>query len=231
MKSQDPTGSRITSRARQQQTLRPSDFAIYGSHFERLTANISVEATFADAMRPGFWAYVAPSLQADKMRNAGDRTGSVIELRRQDNAFYAELYVKKVWPAGLEVVCIGPSFDPQTGEACPLDLETGLPWSDFTREVETPPSVPAERKIVKQTKPAKKITVEQPEPEHGQAPKPTFELQQKPTGEEYRITWNTKHRGFDIFRMSDNELVADAVSFPNKGEALDWVRSIGGIVR
>lgn len=217
MTSTMPPGSdesRITSRARQQQTLKPSDFAVYGSHFERLTATIPTDCMFDDAMRPEFWAYVAPSLQRDKLRNVGDRTGSVIELRRQDNAFYAELYVRKVLQTGLEVVCIGPSIDSKTGKACPLDLVTGLPWGEPTQKSEVPPLVFAETRVNQAPQLARKAV--EPDPK-------------EQDGKKYRMVWNAKHRGFDIVQSSDGTRVADAASCPTKKDAMAWISNIGGI--
>ena len=83
---------------------------------------------FEEVFRPGFWGNVVHLFKKDIIAGGADRAGAIIHLRTEDHAFYARLYVRAVLERGLLVQCVGPSFDPKTGKACPIDLATGGPW-------------------------------------------------------------------------------------------------------
>lgn len=109
--------------------LKPSEFAIYGHKHERLTATVPVGTRFEDALLPGFWTNIVHMMKKNLMTGGADRSGSIIELRSEDHAFYAELYVRGVLERGLIVQCVGPAIDPGTGRACPVNLQTGKAWT------------------------------------------------------------------------------------------------------
>lgn len=126
----DKTPSAVVKTLREEQpkVLRGSDLKVYGHGYERLTATIPAGWTLDDVLKPGFWTNVVHMFQKNQMTGGADRSGSIIELRTEDGAFYADLIVRAVLGRGLIVQCIGPSQD-KTGKACPVDLSTGLPWA------------------------------------------------------------------------------------------------------
>lgn len=105
---------------------------------EILTITAPAGMTFAEIMAPVAWANVASLVAKDQLntRNLRDGAGCIVMLDTADNTFVATLRITKVvrdrvnGPCGLELVCIGPSIDIETGEARPIDLKTGRAWSD-----------------------------------------------------------------------------------------------------
>lgn len=108
--------------------LKPGDFEESQYAFLDVSAKIPAGMPFEEVFRPTFWANVVHVFKKDIIANNPDRSGAIIHLRTEDHAFYAKLYVRAVLRNGLIVQCIGPSFDPKTGKACPVDLATGMPW-------------------------------------------------------------------------------------------------------
>jgi hypothetical protein len=91
---------------------------------------------FEDALNPDFWAFVAHRMQAQANAAAKSTVaGAEIRLVADDLAFCADIMVLDIrknmhgQADGLYVSCIGPSVDPATGKACPVDVKTGLPWT------------------------------------------------------------------------------------------------------
>ena len=109
-------------------TLKPSGFL--GSEFARANfdAVMSAEHDFEDALRPGYWTNVVGLLKKNPISGERSRTGALINIGTEDHAFFGHLYVRAVLEQGLVVQCIGPSFNPKTGKACPIDLQTGQYW-------------------------------------------------------------------------------------------------------
>ena len=104
--------------------LKPHMFQESGQTRLTFEATLPAEWDYSDTLDPAFWSYIASKI-------GGDRRviGSFIHLDTEDQAFYALLKVADVRKDGLAVVCIGPSVDPQTGEAMPVDLKTRRPWT------------------------------------------------------------------------------------------------------
>ena len=72
---------------------------------------------FEECLKPEFWVNVARYFRADTMTGAHDKAGTKIEVRAEDHAFIALLYVRAVISGGLVVECIGPDVD-KSGKAC-----------------------------------------------------------------------------------------------------------------
>lgn len=87
--------------------------------------------SFEGALIPGAWAQAA--FRATKPQ---DWIGSDIVLHGHNYQWRAHLQIVAVvrdafkQPCGLQVSCVGPSVDPKTGKAMPINVATGLPWSD-----------------------------------------------------------------------------------------------------
>lgn len=96
--------------------------------FARLSALVPADVDFDDIMQPGFWSNNLGPLKRNLATNQQDRSGAIITVRTDDHAFLAQLYVRAVLESGLIVQCVGPCFDPKNGKACPVDLQTGLPY-------------------------------------------------------------------------------------------------------
>ena len=64
---------------------------------------------FEDCLKPAYWAQVAHIMQPDPMNHRAGREGAIITIRREDHAFYAELYVRAARDQALTVdVVNGP---------------------------------------------------------------------------------------------------------------------------
>lgn len=96
--------------------------------FPRISARIPEHHKFEDTLRPEYWSSIAFKLKGDPRMRTNDYTGAIIEVRTDDHAFMAELYVRGVMDNGLIVSCIGPLQD-DTGKACAVNIATGEPWA------------------------------------------------------------------------------------------------------
>lgn len=118
-----------TMREQQPPTLKPGDFEESQYAFLDVSAKVPAGMAFEEVFRPGFWGNVVHLFKRDVISGGNDRAGGIIHLRTEDHAYYAKLYVRAVLERGLIIQCIGPSINPETGKACPIDLMTGLPWT------------------------------------------------------------------------------------------------------
>lgn len=128
-----------TLRDVKQKTLPPSGLHPLGfGAVEILTVTVAGDWTFEELLKPVAWTSVAPKLARNALNTQPDRIGSLI-LVNSDAGFLAWLRINAVirdhmgGPSGLDVMCIGPSFDLKTGKAAPLDIKTGLAWVDPVR--------------------------------------------------------------------------------------------------
>lgn len=135
--SSPQTKHQQTLRQVKPKTLSPSSLTPLGyGRTEILTVDIPAEWTFADVMKPIAWSSVVGPVAANAAKTQVDRIGSLIYVNSVDNRFMAWLRIEVIIrdelknPNGLKVMCVGPSIDPKTGKPCPLDLKTGLAWSD-----------------------------------------------------------------------------------------------------
>ena len=111
-------------REAQPKKIKPHMFQESGQTRLTFEASIPAEWDYSDTLDPAFWSYISSKIGGDKRV-----IGSFIHLDTDDHAFYALLKVTDVRKDGLAVVCIGPSCDPQTGEAMPIDLRTRRMWT------------------------------------------------------------------------------------------------------
>ena len=119
-----------TLREAQAHKLKSSSFKVSEFARARFDAMLPADWDYEDALNPSFWSYIASTLGKNHYTNGQDLTGAFIDLATEDHAFYAHLYVRKILKeGGLIVQCIGPSVDPHTGKAMPIDLATGGPWA------------------------------------------------------------------------------------------------------
>jgi hypothetical protein len=113
-------------------SLKLGDFSESQYAFLDASAKIPADMPFEEVFRPAFWGNVVHLFKKDAIGGGADRAGAIIHLRTEDHSFYARLYVRAVLERGLLVQCVGPSIDPRTGKACPVDLATGGPWTGPT---------------------------------------------------------------------------------------------------
>ena len=109
--------------------FKPSNLQEMGQDYSILTVTAPADWSFEDVLAPIAWANVFGLVARDALNTRRDKIGSLIEVRSEDHAYYAVLYIVQVLKDGLAVQCIGPSLDPKTGKACPVDVKTGLPWA------------------------------------------------------------------------------------------------------
>lgn len=134
-----PSKPAQTLREAQPKKFPPSALKALGyGDCEIMTATAPRGMSFSEALLPIAWSSVASVVARDSMstRNLRDGAGTLILLDSEDGSYHAHLRIRKVIrdklnnPNGLDVMCIGPSFDPQTGEARPINLATGKAWVD-----------------------------------------------------------------------------------------------------
>lgn len=81
-----------------QRDVKQSEFA-----FVRMSVVLPLGWTFEDVKKPEFWVNIAHLFQSPPQTNEADRSGAIFEIRTQDHAFYAEVYVRAVHERGLTV--------------------------------------------------------------------------------------------------------------------------------
>jgi len=140
--------------------IKDSSFALSEQKYGVFSATLPVGVTLEEALRTEAWAHVCHMLQKQPYTGEAALTGAIIEVRTEDHAFYARLYVRAVQERGLVVSLIG-------------------------------------------------------EPEWF-GPK---EIKSKT----YETRWNIGHKGYDIIRKSDREIVGDASKFPTREAAQNWI--------
>lgn len=101
--------------------IKPTNFQTSEFAFARYSVVLPVGWTLDDVLDPDAWAHVAHKLDRNKISNDPARIGTIIEVRTEDHAFYAELYVRAVRASALDVwpilgpVRLGASQDKPTG--------------------------------------------------------------------------------------------------------------------
>ena len=84
--------------------FRSSEFA-----YARYSVTLPVGWTLDEILDPEAWAQVAHVLDRVPVTGEPPRVGTIIEVRTEDHAFYAELYVRAVRKMALDVQVIsGP---------------------------------------------------------------------------------------------------------------------------
>lgn len=109
----------------------PSDFHHTGQDYEIMHVTAGPDWTFEDVLNPQAWSSVCRRVSRDALNTRRDKTGSTVFVHADH--FFAMLNIDAVVfdalnnPCGLKVTCIGPMQDPETGEACAIDLKTRRP--------------------------------------------------------------------------------------------------------
>jgi hypothetical protein len=79
--------------------------------FSTMSYVMKEHEAFEDCLKPSYWANVAHVMQPDPGNHRGGREGGIITIRREDHAFYAELYVRATGDRTLVVDVInGPHY-------------------------------------------------------------------------------------------------------------------------
>lgn len=131
----------------------------------RMAVTLPEGWAFEECLKPEFWSQVAYRFQAEQsFSNKRDWSGRIIEIYTEDNAFYAELYVRAVRKTDIivSVVCEPIYFGEKTVSAG------------------------------------------------------------------YDVRWNVGKRKFDILRLIDKEVVADAVT---RELAAEWIAKTTGTMK
>ena len=98
------------------------NFSMDGSFAHtRSSLTLPVGWELSDALSPEFWMNVAHWFQPDPRTGEADRAGTIIEVRTEDHAFYAELYVRGVRGNVLDVAILTKPifFGPQGATGTP----------------------------------------------------------------------------------------------------------------
>ena len=135
--------NRAIAEADQLPTLSISRIAESGHLYGHFDVKLPLGITVKDALRPEFRVPVVHLFKPTPITGAGDATGSVIELRTEDHAFYAQLYVRAVQERGLVVELMAPDkagvcyFGPKkvaNGEAFETRWNVGKRGYDIIRK-------------------------------------------------------------------------------------------------
>jgi hypothetical protein len=109
---------------------------LIGQDYAILAVTTPAGMTFENALVPAAWVNVCRRVVLGPDSRFKEWLGSDIILHGPDLKWRANLqivavvYDKFKQPCGLQVACVGPSIDPKTGKAMPINVATGLPWVD-----------------------------------------------------------------------------------------------------
>lgn len=134
---------RQSLRAAQVRRISMSKLKPVGFFYDPQQAMLPADWDFSDALKPEFWALIAPGLQANVAASVlRDRLGTVIHVHSEDHAFYGQVMVtglrrnKEGNADAVFVTCIGPVFDPETGKCWAVDTKTGGIWKGRPAQAE-----------------------------------------------------------------------------------------------
>ena len=71
--------------------------------YGRFSVTLPVGVAFDEVLKPETWSQISHRFMRNPASGEPDRTGAVIEVRTQDHAFYAEIYVRAVRGTVLDV--------------------------------------------------------------------------------------------------------------------------------
>lgn len=114
-----------TRREEELKRVKPTSLQMSEHAFARYSVVLPVGWTLEEVLTPEVWAHVAHKFEKTKLTNEPDRSGAIIEIRTEDHAFYAELYVRAVRKMALDVdviqfKAIGPKDEkPVSGDYKP----------------------------------------------------------------------------------------------------------------
>lgn len=124
------------------QKFASNSMHLIGQDYAILAVTAPLGMTFENALVPAAWVNVCRRVVQGGDSRRREWLGSIIHLHSPTHAWFAQLYIRAVvydkfkQPCGLEVSCIGPSLDPKTGKAMPINVATGLPWADPKEDTE-----------------------------------------------------------------------------------------------
>ncbi len=99
--------------------LLAGDFAETAVHHNRWSAHLSEGFTLEDVTKEVFWANIAPKL----------RPGDIIEIRKNDNSLYAELYVRACDAAWANVSVMGDHPMGPADDVVPANVPFDVKWT------------------------------------------------------------------------------------------------------
>lgn len=97
------TAPKPAARIEPPRVIHPRDFKLIEYEYARFSARLPVGVSFQEVLKPEFWVQIVHLLRKNTITNEPDRSGAIIEIRTEDHAFYAELYVRAVQEKGLIV--------------------------------------------------------------------------------------------------------------------------------
>ena len=138
-----PTGVRAQKlREAQVRKIAPGRMKPFGHYSEPQQVVIPADWDMEDVLNPECWAFIAPNMQANTQASVmSDRLGTLIEVRTEDHAFFAQLYVNGLkrnnqgQANAMVVTCIGPCWDAETDKCYPVDVRTGRRWTGRTYDI------------------------------------------------------------------------------------------------
>jgi hypothetical protein len=122
----EPKGE--TLRESQPKRFPASDFHPTGQDYEILHVTAGPEWTWEDVMDPIAWSHVCRRVSRDALQYRKEKLNSTVFVHSQN--FFGILNIDGVVydnmdnPCGLKLTCMGPMQNPETGEACPIDMKT-----------------------------------------------------------------------------------------------------------
>jgi len=126
-KSATPKGEAL--REVQPKRFHASGFFYTGHEYEILHITAAADWTWDDVMNPTAWSSPSAKVARDALGERKEKLGSTIFVHSPN--FFGMLNIDGVVydnmsnPCGLNLTCIGPATNPETGEMCPVDLKTG----------------------------------------------------------------------------------------------------------
>ena len=115
---------------------------LIGQDYAILTVTAPAGMTFENALAPEAWVNVSRRVVQGVDSRRREWIGSIVHAHSADQSWFAHLYIRAIvydrfkQPCGLQVACVGPSVDPKTGKAAPINVATGLPWVDPVEDAE-----------------------------------------------------------------------------------------------
>jgi hypothetical protein len=104
-------------REEKQRKVLLKDFVMAEYAYGHFSVTLPVGWKFDDTLKPEFWANVAHILDRPQGTNDPVKTGTIIDIRTEDHAFFGQLYVRAVRKQALDVavlrepVYFGPQGD------------------------------------------------------------------------------------------------------------------------
>lgn len=116
-----------TRREEELKRVKISSFQTSEYAFARYSTVLPVGWTIEDVLDPDAWAQIAYKLDKNKITNDPARVGAIIEVRTEDHAFYAELYVRAVRNMALDVQAV--RYEPLGPQAAKLTGNFDVRWN------------------------------------------------------------------------------------------------------